>query len=161
MRIVVSGATGFLGRHILDDLLRRDVRVRALVAAESGEAERAAIAARGAEVVVAAPGDAAAWLRAADAADFAINALQVTVPGRTSAQYDAVNVEGATALLDACVRAEVRGVIHLSSTTAYGAGLPPWPVDESWGFRPLTPLQHSLAQAERAVRTYRRRLPKR
>jgi nucleoside-diphosphate-sugar epimerase len=49
--------------------------------------------------------------------------------------------------------------VQLSSTLTYGYALPDWAVDESWAARPPTPATQSLEYAERAARTYRRRLP--
>ena len=81
-------------------------------------------------------------------ADFIINA-PLPGPHHTTAT---------TALLDAALPLDdtIRGVVQLSSTRTYGFGLPPWPMDESWVARPVSPRLHDLASAERAARTYRR-----
>ena len=92
-------------------------------------------------------------------ATFAINAVQLTEPALSDEYYDSVNVGATTGLLDAAIEADLQGCIHLSSTLPYGDALAPWPVNESRAFHPSSSVAQSLAMAERAARTYRRRLP--
>lgn len=156
MRIVVAGADGFLGGHLLDELARRDAHVLALVTPDASTPPQFP---SDAEVVEVDPLDLDALRPIVRGADAVINAVQLITPGRTDEQYDDVNIGGATTLLDACADTDVRAFIHLSSTTMYGASMPHWPVNESWAFRPATTVDQSRAMAERAARTYRRRVP--
>ncbi len=156
MRILLTGATGFLGGHIADELCRHDVEIAALV--RPGDSA-AALDAQGIAVIRADLSDPGAVRQAVEGMTHVIHAAALIKPGRSAADYHAVNVAGATNLLDACLTADVQGILHVSSTSMYGSALPPWPVDESWAFRPDTPARLSLATAERAVRTYHRRLP--
>ncbi len=148
MRIVVAGAAGLLGGHVVEEAARHDTEVVALVPAADGADWAAGV---GATVVVCAPADPAAAAHLVEllsTADFLVNA---PLPGQD-------HVAATTALLDAALRAQetLRGVVQLSSTRTYGHRLPHWPIDESWVARPDGPEMEALAAAERAARTYRR-----
>ena len=156
MRIFVSGASGFLGSHIIDELARHNADI---VAGVRPGAQTERLRKAGAEIVPAPITDAAAVRAAVQGSGMVLHAAALTVPDRTVAEYEAINVGGAAHLPDAAVAAGVQGVLYLSCTTLYGRSLPHWPMNEGWAFRPSTPLEESLARAERAVRTYRRQVP--
>jgi nucleoside-diphosphate-sugar epimerase len=156
MRIVVTGATQFVGSHIVDEMARHDVDVVALVGA--GE-DASRLAGLDVEVVEADIGSIDSVRPALAEASFVIHAAHLDAPGHSMDEYEAVNVGGTTNILDACLDADVEGVIYLSSTAMYGDALPHWPVDEGWAFRPANAMEQSRAVAERAARTYRRRIP--
>ena len=166
MRIVVAGAEGFIGGHIIDELLRHDVEVLALVAppTSSDDSRRARLDGMELEVAEGDPAD-ADWVLSLlrrpglPETGFVVNAVQMTAPGLSPEAYDDVNVGAATGLLDACGEVGIEAFLHISSTAIYGDDLPAWPVNEGRAFRPLGAVDESMAMAERAVRTYRRRVP--
>ena len=156
MRIVVTGATQFVGSHIVEEMTRHDVEVVALVAAHE-EATR--LTDLDVEVVEADVRAIESVRPAIAGASFVVHAAHLSAPGHAVGEYDAVNVGGTTNVLDACLDADVDGAIYVSSTDMYGDSLPHWPVDEGWAFRPTDAIEQSRAVAERAARTYRRRIP--
>ena len=149
MRIVVAGAAGFLGSHVVEEAVRHDTEVVALIPTADAAAW---VAGLGATPQVCSPSDPATTperlAQALHEADFLINA---PLAGQD-------HVATTTALLDAALRAPptLRGVVQLSSTRTYGHRLPNWPLDESWVARPDSRDMQNLAAAERAARTYRR-----
>ena len=156
MRIVVSGAGGFLGGHVVGEVARHDVDLVALV---GPGAEAAWLTDFGVRVEATDLRDGAALRTVLRGARYVVNGPRLATPGHAAPAYAAANVESTTALLDASLEAEVEGFVQLSSTLTYGASLPDWAVDESWAARPCTAVDQSLATAERVARTYRRRLP--
>ena len=157
MRILVTGASGFLGSHIVDELVRHDVEVVAfaLDAGADARLQRDGVTAVAGDIR-----DPAQVTPLVQAVDFVVNAARLTRPGLRDEEYEAVNVGGVTNLLDAAREAsQVKGLVQVSSTAVYGRSLPQWPVDESWSQHPRDGLERSLAMAERAARTYRRRTP--
>ena len=152
----MAGACEFIGGHIVDELARHDVEVVALIR-PGASVER--LAELGLTIVRAHHTDRDALRRAAAGATVVINAVGLTTTGHSKEEYEEANVTSTTNLLDASVDAGVEGFVHLSSTAMYGESLPSWPVAETWSFRPQAPLAQSLVMAERAARTYRRRIP--
>jgi nucleoside-diphosphate-sugar epimerase len=112
VNVLVTGATGFLGRHLTRALLDRGVSVRILarnpVAAEE-------LVRSGAELC---PGD----LRDADEISHACAGMEAVVhagafsaPWGPEADFHAVNVGGTENVLAGCRRHGVRRVVHISS----------------------------------------------
>ena len=101
----------------------------------------------------------AALQSALDQATHVVHAASLTDPGHPAAMYAEANVHSTTTLLDACRQRDLAQVLMVSTTETYGRRLPPWPVSESWVPRPLGPALQSRVAAERAARTYRRRVP--
>jgi nucleoside-diphosphate-sugar epimerase len=148
---LVTGASGFLGRHVAAHLLARGHRVRGLVRPDGGAP---------AEGVEAAPAeglhDRAAVARALDGADTVVHlAARVHVMRDDAAdplaEFRRVNVEGTRTLLDEAVRAGVRRFLFVSSVKALGeGGGAPWTDDTVPA--PVDPYGISKLEAERLVR---------
>jgi nucleoside-diphosphate-sugar epimerase len=117
-RIAVTGATGFLGRYIVDVLLRRGAHVIGVVRnpgkvpelalrgvelrqADLAERDRLAAGFTGADAVV------------SNAALFALN-------NQRWAEHERCNIEGTRNVMGACRDAGVRRVVHVSSVAVYG-----------------------------------------
>jgi nucleoside-diphosphate-sugar epimerase len=90
MKIALTGSTGFIGSHILDELLANGHSVTALV---QGDGQADAIRSRGAEPVVVDVYDPSAVVKVLEAADGAVHTAS---PGdETSAAFDAAVVDAA------------------------------------------------------------------
>ena len=119
MRVLVTGATGFLGGHLLEALRAAGAQVAALVRSVDAATR---LSADGIEVCAGALDDAAA-LRAAlqPATDAVFHAAADTSPWRGHAERQTrTNVEGTRAVLAAAEAAGVRRFVHTSSVSAYG-----------------------------------------
>ena len=156
MRVVVVGASEFIGSCIVEEMIRHDIEVVAL-ATESFRLNY--LKEQGVEVVEGSL-DSINFLReifsGASCVVYSHSYPNVEDVGFTSSK---VNIEDTTNVLDACLDNGIQGVLYISSTLPYGNGLPHRPVDESWTFRPSSKTEQSYAIAERAARTYRNRLP--
>ncbi len=117
-RVLVTGATGALGRNAVQALLGKGVRVRA----SGRDAELGAeLAAGGAEFValdlaLATPDQLAALVAGVDAV---WHCAALTAPWGRPADFHAVNVEASARLLDAAGQAGVGRFIHISAPAVY------------------------------------------
>jgi uncharacterized protein YbjT (DUF2867 family) len=119
MSIFIAGASGFVGGHLVNDLLSRGQKVRCLVRSEKKEH---LLSARGAEVV---RGDitSAETLRGVlGPEDFVVHLVGI-IEEKGSATFRAVHVEGTSNLVEEARRAGVR---HFFYQSALGADKDSW-----------------------------------
>lgn len=152
MRVLVTGATGDVGRPLTARLLADGITVRALC--------RAAPDALPHDVEVA-PGDLETPVRiaAAMAGVDAVVHCAAHLGGGGRALHRRVNVGGTLAILEAARRARVSRFVHLSSVAVYGRKDDGRLVEVSDGYDPCPELRDDYAwskiAAERWVRLYR------
>ena len=113
MRVLVTGASGMLGRGIAQALIERGDEVSVLQRRPSGLACRE---------VLGDVGDAVAVRRAAHRHDAVVHcAAKVDVVGPWD-EYERVNVVGTRAVIAACRAAEVSRLVHVSTPAVAHAG---------------------------------------
>src|SRR2546430_11012380 len=91
MSVLVTGASGLVGSHVVEALVARGEPVRALVR----PASRAAVLPLGAEAVTGDVTDPAAWQAAARGVRAIVHAAAIVQRRASWEQYVAVNVDGA------------------------------------------------------------------
>jgi nucleoside-diphosphate-sugar epimerase len=141
--VLVTGATGFIGRHLVAHLVSQGVTVRAVLRPDSPRS------APPGTTMVRAPLDAEALLPALTDVDAVVH-LAGTVASPRVAAYGDVNVKGTRAVADAARRAGVR-LVHISSQAAAGPAPAASPRSESDPPLPLTPYGRSKLEGERVV----------
>lgn len=113
---LVTGATGLVGRHIVERLLRDEVEVRAMVRDPARAEELRAI---GVELVRGDVLDAAAFVRAAAGRDVVFHTAAAVTPTGGWEAFQRPNVEGTRNAIAATVAAAAR-LVHVSSVAVYG-----------------------------------------
>jgi len=138
---VVTGGGGFIGSHIVEELLRRNETVKVIDNFSTGKRENLKPFEAGAEVIEADIADAPNLTPFLKGADYVIH--QAAIPSVPKSIIDPVkshhaNVNGTLRLLDACRQAGVKRVVYASSSSLYGDS-PTLPKHEGMMPNPLSP----------------------
>src|SRR5438309_9356428 len=116
MTVLVTGATGLLGSHLIELLLERGERPRALVRpGDSVAGLPGAVDIAWGDVV-----DRKALAPAVHGVDSVLNCAARTGPWGPDAEYQRTNVHGLECLVDAAADAGVERLVHVSSITVHG-----------------------------------------
>lgn len=121
--VAVTGATGFLGRHIVRALQSAGHTVRAVVRSPDKAAD---LAAAGVEVAAADLSDPVALVQAFSGASAVVSNAALGSWLGTIQDYRRVNVQGTTHLLDAMQQTGVHRLVHISSVAVGRTRLGRW-----------------------------------
>src|SRR5260370_20711666 len=119
MKVLITGATGLLGGHMIRDLRERGEDIRALVLPVENTDR---LVAQGVEVVRGDITDASTVGRAVKGIELIFHLAGMMGVWRPLAAYRLVNVTGSANLYQAAQQAGVRRFVHTSSHTVYGLG---------------------------------------
>lgn len=142
--VAVTGATGFIGRHLTASLVARGVAVRAIIRPGSRSADPPGAA------IVRAPLEARALADAFAGVDAVVH-LAGVVSAVAAETYAAINAEGTRAVAAAADAAGAR-LVHISSLAAAGPAPASTPRSEDDAPAPLTPYGRSKLDSERVLR---------
>jgi len=117
MPVLVTGATGFLGSHLVDVLLEQGERVRALVRLDE---DATALTRREVEIVRGDLKDAASLPPAVREVDRVFHCGARAEPWGPRKDYFLTNVQSLGLLVDAALAAGVQRFVHVSSITVHG-----------------------------------------
>jgi nucleoside-diphosphate-sugar epimerase len=143
MRVLITGATGLLGGHLIKELQQRGEDIRALVLPVEN-ADR--LEKQGVEVVRGDITDANTLGPAVKDVELIFHLAGMMGVWRPLADYRLVNVTGSENLYKAAQKAGVRRYVHTSSHTVYGLGYGRF-LTENDALRP-DPDPYSLTKAE-------------
>ncbi len=130
MKVLVTGATGLLGSHLVERLLEQGYEVRALARKTSDTSH---LKTTGAEIMFASFEDCNAISATVHDVDVVIHTAARVMPGwGTWEDFESAAVKGTKNLLEACVEAGVKRFVYISSVTVMGKNcLQDIPADES------------------------------
>ncbi len=143
MKVLITGATGLLGDHLLQALQQRGEQIRALVLPVEN-AEK--LIAQGVEVVRGDVTDAGTLAPSVNDIEIIFHLAGMMGVNRPLAEYRLVNVTGSENLYRAAQAAGVRRFVHTSSHTVYGLGYGRF-LTEKDALRP-DPDPYSITKAE-------------
>jgi nucleoside-diphosphate-sugar epimerase/predicted dehydrogenase len=154
--VLVTGASGFLGRHVVAALRERGHRVRAMVRFPGAADDWDDV-----EEVAATLGDDASITSALAGVSAVVHCAARVARGGSRADFFQDNVRGTTHLLEAARAAGVERFVHVSSIAVYGVPSRPGPVAEDAGYDPHPERRGaytwSKLEADRAVLEWGRR----
>ena len=119
MKVLITGATGLLGGHLIKELQQRNEEIRALVLPVENADK---LLKQGIEVVRGDITDPCSLEQAVKDVELIFHLAGMMGVWRPLADYRLVNVKGSENLYKAAQRAGVRRYIHTSSHTVYGLG---------------------------------------
>lgn len=118
MKVLVTGAAGFLGGHLVDMLVERGDEVRAMVRPVENASHLGML--DGVEVVQGDLTDRESLKRAVQGVQRVYNVAAKTGPWGLENVYTSANVWGVADLITAAMDAGVQRIVHTSSITVYG-----------------------------------------
>lgn len=148
MRILVTGATGFLGRNLCPYLRDQGHAVRALVRPTS---DWRFLAEQGVDIAFGDVRDPEAVARAVEGCKAVVHAAGYFRFWGPPEGFHGVNVVGTRNVVRAAVRAGVRRLVHISTVAVIGRPRPGTVIDESYPPRPVDLYQRTKLEAEAVV----------
>lgn len=142
--VSLTGATGFVGWHLAEVFRDQGWQVRAVVRPGGGRALPPGVEPRGAGL------EGALLARAFDGSELVVHCAGL-IRARNDAAFDAVNVDGTRAVIDACNTIGAR-VVVISSLAAAGPGTHARPRRESDPVAPVNAYGRSKQRSEAVVR---------
>lgn len=148
MKVFVTGATGFLGQYVVEQLLARGDAVRGLCRRAAPELERL-----GVEVVRGDVVDRAAVVAACNGVDAIVHTAAIAGIWGPWQRFYATNVLGTRYVLDGCREHGVARLVYTSSPSVTFDGSPQRNIDESAPYPTswLAHYPHTKALAEQEV----------
>jgi nucleoside-diphosphate-sugar epimerase len=158
LRVLVTGGSGFLGSHVVEQLARAGHEVVALVRSTSKRDFLSSLP--NVSFVTGAVEQKDTLRKAADGVDAIVHAAGL-VKALTVLDFEAVNVEGTQNLLDLAKKraAGLKRFVFVSSLAAIGPSEDGKPVSPDQEPHPLTHYGRSKLRAERAVMAMKDELP--
>jgi len=153
MKVLVTGAGGFVGYELVKNLRAKNIEVKALI---RNKAQTEKLEKLGAQVVIGDIKNKDQMLNAAKGVEkiFHIAAL-FRQAGLPDSEYYKVNLEGTRNLLDAAVENSIKHFIHCSTVGVHGNVEHP-PADENTPFGPGDIYQVTKLEGEKLVLKYAR-----
>lgn len=154
---LVTGASGFLGSFVVENLIGKGARVRCLVRSSS---RRDFLPSEGTEFALGDVTEPNSLRSALEGVDYVFHVAGLIKAPRPE-DYFRVNYLGTINLLEACRDHpdRLQRVVVISSLAAAGPSEPGSPVVETSPCRPVTPYGKSKLQAEQAALAYQGYLP--
>jgi nucleoside-diphosphate-sugar epimerase len=112
--VLVTGGSGFIGRHLVEALLRRGEKVRVLDLLP-GSDDRV-------EFLIGDIRDRDDLMEACAGVDAVFHTAALTTQGASKEEYDAVNIQGTEQVINACIECGVSKLIYTSSASVVWDG---------------------------------------
>lgn len=149
-RVLVTGAEGFIGSHLVEALLREGADVRALIRYDPRGSRGWLEESQGAEIVagdVRDPGRVAQAVGGREVVFHLAALIGIPYSYLAPSSYIDTNIGGTFNVLEACRSAGVERLVHTSTSEVYGTARTV-PIDESHPLQPQSPYSASKIGAD-------------
>jgi nucleoside-diphosphate-sugar epimerase len=152
MLALVAGGTGFIGSHIVSDLISNGIQVRVLARKKS---DVDSLKKKGVEIVYGNVLNTDCLKGCAKDVDFVFSAFGLLGQWHVSERlYHEINIEGVKNLIQGCLSSGIKQFIHISSAGVLGP-LPKGVVaDESFPLNPSNIYEETKCEAEKEILKY-------
>ncbi|MEA3457329.1 MAG: NAD-dependent epimerase/dehydratase family protein [Candidatus Thermoplasmatota archaeon] len=145
MNVLVTGASGFIGRYLVDDLVKHGYHVKALT-------RQFSLKIKGAEVVRGDITQPEQFLSAFDNVEAVFhNAAYATDYGKKSEIYKS-NIEGTMNVAEACIKKGIKRIIYTGTAGVYGFPNTNEEITEKSAKKPLNAYHKSKFEGEKILR---------
>lgn len=159
--VLVTGAGGFIGSHLVERLVELGCRVRAMVhynsAGSRGNLDLLPAEVKSCiEVIAGDVTDPFSVHKAVDGCDVVFHlAALIAIPYSYAApqSYVSTNVAGTLNVMEACLRCKVQKVVHTSTSETYGTAIYT-PIDEKHPLQGQSPYSASKIGADKIAESY-------
>ncbi len=130
--VLVTGATGFLGQHLINDLIDKGLKISILARKTS---DLGFIDNKSVKIFYGDITDPSSLLEATKDKEVVYHLAGLIAYEKTQRPFmERINVRGTANILKACVANQVSKFFHLSSVAAVGASFKPQPIDENFNY---------------------------
>mgnify|MGYP001610205291 CR=1 FL=1 len=152
MRVLITGATGFVGNYLVKELSKDNHKITCLVRRETKFPNINRIS-----FILGDIKDKESVDRAVKGQDVVFHLVGIgsisALSRKSYEKFREINVEGTRNVLDSCLKHKVKKIIYLSSTAAMGM-IKKSPINEEENCNPKTPYQRSKYESEKLIKEY-------
>jgi nucleoside-diphosphate-sugar epimerase len=154
MRALVTGGTGFIGSHLVDELLQQNYQVHVLRRQTSNMTY---LEGKPLQLTVGDLTKPASLIKACQGIDVVFHVAAIPRDWGPKKDFFEVNLKGTKNLLDACVENNVHRFVFMSSAAVYGFPRTEAPITEEHPKKPTAKYGTSKFQAEQLLWDYKTR----
>lgn len=145
MRALVTGGTGFIGSHLVDELLRQGYEVRVLRRPTSSTTY---LEGKDVTIAIGDLSDTASLVKACEHIDVVFHVAALPRDWGSRKEFFEVNLYGTKNLLDACVEQSIPRFVFMSSAAVYGFPNTTQPIAEDFPKHPTPKYGEAKHRAE-------------
>jgi len=154
-KTLVTGGTGFIGSHLVEELINRGENVKCIVREDYFKDRISSLKALGVEIVYGDILNKESIKNAMNNVETVYHLAAIARPmSILEEEYFKVNVTGTRNILDVCNDAEIKKIVYTSSISAVGPTRDGNPIDENTLCVPIDTYGRSKLESENVVREF-------